>query len=284
MRRYLPLCCLALLYCMPALAETSDLNSLQQRLASARQGAAATAAPQELSDAEQALAALRQDKPGSPDYIFEQDRLEARLRQAELKGQDTENREYLHALQQQHDTYIREIQQLKARQDGLKDQIAQRHQSQAQRDELNAELERQRRARLDAETRLAHVAAEQQQIEASLNALLGQWAQVSEDDEGKHLRLSVSSVFGHKDTLSAQGQQQVRNLATLLKGMPDRRFVVRAFPGAGQSRANALAQALVFDGLPAQSVAVESAADLPPNQLEILVRSAPAAAPAASQP
>lgn len=284
MRRQFSLYTLALLFCLPVQAQSADLGDYQERLSAASRGPAASAAPQDLAEAGQALTAMRRAAPDSPEYAFQRDRLETRLREAELKGQAAENREYLGALKQQQDIYVAEIRQLKARQTELQSQIAQRRQAQAQRAELNAELERQRRARLEAETRLARVAAERQQIEASLNILLSQWAQVSEDSQGKRLRLEASRLFGSKHSLSSQGRMQVQNLAALLKALPDRRFLVSEAAGPSAARAEALAQALIQAGLPAQSVSVVPGTNLPAGQLELLVSSAPAPEPAPALP
>lgn len=284
MRRQLSLYTLALLFCLPVQAQSATFGDYQDRLSAASRGPAASAAPQDLAEAGQALTAMRNAAPDSPEYAFQRDRLETRLREAELKGQAAENREYLGALKQQQDIYIAEIRQLKARQTELQSQIAQRRQAQAQRAELNAELERQRRGRLEAETRLARVAAESQQIEASLNALLSQWAQVREDSQGKHLRLDENRLFGRNHSLSSQGRLQIQNLAALLKALPERRFLVSAASGPSVAKAEALAQALIQAGLPAQSVSVVPGADLPAGQLELLVSSAPAPEPAPTQP
>lgn len=265
-----------------ARAANPELQTFQQRLSALSQGQAAQAAPQALAEARAALEAMGKAAPGSPEYALQKDRFESKSREAELLAQAAEDAGRVQALTQRRDALLGELQQLQARRAELQDRIARRRQEMAQRLELNEEIERQRRARLEAESRLAQLALEKQRMEAGLNALLSRAAQVEDDSEGKHLRLDGAALFrGHQ--LTAAGQRQVQNLVALVRALPDRRYTVRVAPeqpgteAVAEARAQALAQALIKYGLPAEVVDSAVEAGLPAGQVEVLMRSAPGA-------
>lgn len=265
-----------------ARAADPELQTFQQRLSALSQGQAAQAAPQALAEARAALEAMGKAAPGSPEYALQKDRFESKFREAELLAQAAEDAGRVQALTQRRDALLGELQQLQARRAELQDRIAHRRQEMAQRLELNEEIERQRRARLEAESRLAQLALEKQRMEAGLNALLSRAAQVQDDSEGKHLRLDGAVLFRGQQ-LTAAGQRQVQSLVALVRALPDRRYTVRVAPeqpgteAVAEARAQALAQALIKYGLPAEAVDSAVEAGLPAGQVEVLMRSAPGA-------
>ncbi|MEW5792483.1 MAG: hypothetical protein ACOY4L_03745 [Pseudomonadota bacterium] len=265
-----------------ARAANPELQTFQQRLSALSQGQAAQAAPQALAEARAALEAMGKAAPGSPEYTLQKDRFESKSREAELLAQAAEDAGRVQVLTQRRDALLGELQQLQARRAELQDRIARRRQEMAQRLELNEEIERQRRARLEAESRLAQLALEKQRMEAGLNALLSRVAQVQDDSEGKHLRLDGAALFRGRQ-MTAAGQRQVQSLVALVRALPDRRYTVRVAPeqpgteAVAEARAQALAQALIKYGLPADVVDSAVEAGLPVGQVEVLMRSAPGA-------
>lgn len=265
-----------------ARAADPELQTFQQRLSALSQGQAAQAAPQALAEARAALEAMGKAAPGSPEYTLQKDRFESKSREAELLAQAAEDAGRVQVLTQRRDALLGELQQLQARRAELQDRIARRRQEMAQRLELNEEIERQRRARLEAESRLAQLALEKQRMEAGLNALLSRVAQVQDDSEGKHLRLDGAALFRGRQ-MTAAGQRQVQSLVALVRALPDRRYTVRVAPeqpgteAVAEARAQALAQALIKYGLPADVVDSAVEAGLPVGQVEVLMRSAPGA-------
>lgn len=262
---------------LPLQAQSTDTQQMQARLARLQQGAAAQAAPQALAEMRGALQALSQLPPQSADYALQKERFENKAREAELRVQAQADTDKLRLLEQQQQALSNTVQVLQARKADLQDRLAHRRQELAQRENLNEELARQRRARLDAESRLARLAQEQQQLDSGLNALLGQLGELRDDASGKHLRMSSAALFGRGATLSAAGQKQVQAFVKLVQLLPARRFSVQVAPetagGAAlaQARAEALRQALVAAGLPAASVGVGMSSDLPAGSSEILI-------------
>lgn len=239
-----------------------------------------------LDEARAALDLLNKKSTKRDDATLQSERLQLKLREAEILLQNRQDQERNAHLQEQYQRNLLELRYAQTQQTLLQESRRQQQAAKDRESALQTQLEREAQRRQLAEAQLAQLAQERQRAEDIINLALGQFAEVWDDSEGKHLRFGFAPLFGEGETLLPEALLHLKNLAILLQAIPERRYLLLIKPFTGDpgpltlARLEQLKNTLAENGLSDIQAAYQEA--VPEQQIELLLETqvAPAQNPA----
>lgn len=272
---------LLLLPCGAAQADTPPpaWQADAERLEAFLKSPAASLVAPALDEARAALDLLNKKSTKAEDAALQSERLQLKLREAEILLQNRQNQEASAQLQTQYQRNLIELRYAQTQRTLLQENRRQQQAAAERESALQAQLTRENERRQLAETQLAQLAQERQRAEDIINLALGQFAEVWDDAEGKHLRLGFAPLFGEGKTLTPEALPALKNLAILLQAIPNRRHLLLIKPFTGDpdplilTRLDQLKTALTENGLGDIQAAYQDA--VPEQQVELLLLLAP---------
>jgi len=273
-----------------AAADTATTQTLQQAL-QRLQNAQRSGPPMPsatLSGLHSSLQMMARDQVNPALFQVDQAIFNARLTGLYEQRQQAAEQNQLSSLQRQVQSLTRQHQSLQNEYGRLREQLASKTMSGAQTQHLQAEIQQQQQMLQSEEQRLAGLAIQQGATPIpgiSTSPLTAQpgygkaltvYAQVRAASDGVHVTMPVNSLFGSDNQLSADGEQRLQAISSILKQTAASEILVRVAPqplgaNVATQRAETILRTLRRNGIPDKVLALATGAGLGTGTAELLL-------------